>query len=334
MSRGAGWPCGRRTEGGYTFDVIRPFPGARTPLPRAARAAPPSKGVERAKLLEKLALLHERLSGDPAAFRRAAIEMLQAALASGRDEARIALEDGGTGLACAEALSAQTDDLLRVALEIPPAGSPRRSLANRFRPSSPSAATAAARWRPVRTSTSCSSCPTSRRQASRGRRVHALRAVGPQAEGRPRDPHGRGMPEAGARRHDHPHHAPRGAVHPRRRGACSRPCAALRQRDRRQERAEFVAAKLAERDSAHPARGRVALSRRAQRQGGQGGLARPQHACSGSPNTSIACATPHELVAAGLFTRARIRACSAAARNFCGACAAACISSPAAPRSG
>ena len=86
---------------------------------RAPRAPPPpSKGVERAKLLEKLALLHERLSGDPAAFRRAAIEMLQAALASGRDEARIALEDGGTGRACAEALSAQTDDLLRVALEM------------------------------------------------------------------------------------------------------------------------------------------------------------------------------------------------------------------------
>ena len=86
---------------------------------RAPRAPPPpSKGVERAKLLEKLTLLHERLSGDPAAFRRAAIEMLQAALASGRDEARVALEDGGTGRACAEALSAQTDDLLRVALEM------------------------------------------------------------------------------------------------------------------------------------------------------------------------------------------------------------------------
>ena len=85
---------------------------------RAPRAPPPpSKGVERAKLLEKLALSHERLSGDPAAFRRAAIEMLQAALASGRDEARKALEDGGTGRGCAEALSAQTDDLLRVALE-------------------------------------------------------------------------------------------------------------------------------------------------------------------------------------------------------------------------
>jgi [protein-PII] uridylyltransferase len=86
---------------------------------RAPRAAPaPLKGVERGKLLAKLAVLHERLSDDPAAFRRAAVEMLRAALASARDEARRALEGGGTGRACAEALSAETDDLLHVALEM------------------------------------------------------------------------------------------------------------------------------------------------------------------------------------------------------------------------
>ena len=86
---------------------------------RAARAAPPPPdGVDRGKILEKLSLLHEQHSGDPAAFRRAAIEMLQAALAFGRDEARKALEDGGTGRGCAEALSGQTDDLLRVVLEM------------------------------------------------------------------------------------------------------------------------------------------------------------------------------------------------------------------------
>jgi [protein-PII] uridylyltransferase len=78
----------------------------------------PPKGVERAKLLEKLSLSQERLSADPAAFRRAAIEMLQAALTDGRDEARRALEEGGKGRTCAEALSAETDDLLRVVLEI------------------------------------------------------------------------------------------------------------------------------------------------------------------------------------------------------------------------
>jgi [protein-PII] uridylyltransferase len=85
---------------------------------RSARAAPPTKGDESEQLLDKLAALHERHSGDVAAFRRAAIEVLQAALASGRDEARRALEDGGTGRACAEALSAETDDLLRAVLEM------------------------------------------------------------------------------------------------------------------------------------------------------------------------------------------------------------------------
>ena len=57
-------------------------------------------------------------SGDPAAFRRAAVQTLQAALDAGRDEARRALEAGGAGRACAEALSAETDELLRVGLEM------------------------------------------------------------------------------------------------------------------------------------------------------------------------------------------------------------------------
>ena len=54
---------------------------------------------------------------------------LEAALASGRNQARRALEAGGSGKGCAETLSAQTDDLLRVALDMvvrrlspPPAG--------------------------------------------------------------------------------------------------------------------------------------------------------------------------------------------------------------------
>jgi len=87
--------------------------------PRGPRAASsPPKGVERARLLEELAALHQRHSGDAAGFRRVALETLRAALASGRDEARRALEEGGTGRGCAERLSAETDELLRVALEI------------------------------------------------------------------------------------------------------------------------------------------------------------------------------------------------------------------------
>ncbi len=47
-----------------------------------------------------------------------AIAVLQEALDKGRADARKALEAGGTGRACAETLSGQIDDLLRVALEI------------------------------------------------------------------------------------------------------------------------------------------------------------------------------------------------------------------------
>ena len=87
--------------------------------PRSPRAAPLSgKSLDRAKLLDELSTVHERHSGDTAAFRRAAIAILQAALARGRDEARKALEAGGAGRACAETLSAQIDDLLPAALDM------------------------------------------------------------------------------------------------------------------------------------------------------------------------------------------------------------------------
>jgi [protein-PII] uridylyltransferase len=86
---------------------------------RSTRAAPsPPKGVERSKLMEKLATLHEQHSGEAGAFRQAAVEALQAALASGRREARKTLEEGGAGRACAEALSAQTDEFLRAVFEM------------------------------------------------------------------------------------------------------------------------------------------------------------------------------------------------------------------------
>jgi [protein-PII] uridylyltransferase len=87
--------------------------------PSSTRAAPPPpKGVERSKLLEKLATLHEEHSGRGGAFRRAAVEALQALLASGRSEARKTLEEGGGGRACAETLSAETDEFLRAVLEM------------------------------------------------------------------------------------------------------------------------------------------------------------------------------------------------------------------------
>jgi [protein-PII] uridylyltransferase len=86
--------------------------------PRSARPAPPAgRGLDRTKLLQTLYSLHQRDPGDTATYRRAAIPLLQAALAEGREAARKALEAGGTGRACAEALSAQMDDLLKVALD-------------------------------------------------------------------------------------------------------------------------------------------------------------------------------------------------------------------------
>jgi [protein-PII] uridylyltransferase len=87
--------------------------------PRAAPGPPsPLSGIERAKLLDHFAVLHERHPDDDASFRRAALEALQGALAAGRDHARRALEEGGTGRVCAETLSAETDELMCVALEL------------------------------------------------------------------------------------------------------------------------------------------------------------------------------------------------------------------------
>src|SRR5271166_520507 len=86
---------------------------------RSARAAASAgKAFDREKLLKELSALHARQRGDAAAFRSAAMPMLQAALTAGREEARKVLEAGGTGRACAEMLSAQMDDLLRVALDV------------------------------------------------------------------------------------------------------------------------------------------------------------------------------------------------------------------------
>ncbi|MGA8711515.1 MAG: [protein-PII] uridylyltransferase [Roseiarcus sp.] len=84
---------------------------------RSARAAASGKGLDRTKLINELTKLNERHRDDPIGFRNSAIPALQAALTAGRDEARKALEAGGTGRACAETLSAQMDDLLRVALD-------------------------------------------------------------------------------------------------------------------------------------------------------------------------------------------------------------------------
>jgi [protein-PII] uridylyltransferase len=85
---------------------------------RPVRVAPAGRGLDRTKLIYDLSEQNERHRGDLAAFRSAAIRILQATLAAGRNEARRALEAGGTGRACAEMLSGQIDDLLRIALDL------------------------------------------------------------------------------------------------------------------------------------------------------------------------------------------------------------------------
>src|ERR1700721_3252380 len=96
-----------------TREDIPPMSDTQVPaVERRSRVAPTLKGVERAKLLDELAALHEGHPSDVAAFRRAAVEILRAALDAGRDEARRALEAGGAGGACAEALSPDTAEWL------------------------------------------------------------------------------------------------------------------------------------------------------------------------------------------------------------------------------
>ena len=86
---------------------------------RSARGPANSvRGVDRTKLLETLESLYDRSGGDIDKFRQGAVEALRTALASGRGEAQKALLAGGAGRACARALSAQFDDLLRVAFDM------------------------------------------------------------------------------------------------------------------------------------------------------------------------------------------------------------------------
>ena len=97
--------------------------------------------------------------------------------------------------------------------------------------------------------------------------------------------------------------------------------------------AQFVEAKLAERDAAPQAGRRQPLPARTQRQGGQGRAARPAHAV-----LDREIHLPHRRCRkagrARACCRPRSRSASRAPRASCGRCAATCTISPAAPRSG
>ena len=125
------------------------------------------------------------------------------------------------------------------------------------------------------------------------------------------------MPEAGARRHDHPHHAARGAVHHRRQGAvrdAAERVSTRRSSPRRRPNSSPPSSRNAKRASGGRARRAIwssPTSRRAR------GACATSTRCSGSPNTSIAFATPTSSSPPGCSRRANSR-CFAAARNSSG----------------
>ncbi len=92
-------------------------PSVERPRRPARHVAPAEKGLDRTRILGELDELRAR-EPDVETFRRAAVALLQSELSAGRAEALKALEAGGTGRACAETLSSQIDDLLRITLEL------------------------------------------------------------------------------------------------------------------------------------------------------------------------------------------------------------------------
>ena len=124
-----GWPCDCRAEGEYTSDVRRSSPRGRTPLRAAARCRRP-RASSAPSFSTSLARFTNGISGDAAAFRRAAVETLRAALDAGRDEARRALEDGRNRPRVRGGAERRDRRIAaRRRSKCPRAGSPRRSRA-------------------------------------------------------------------------------------------------------------------------------------------------------------------------------------------------------------
>ena len=126
----------------------------------------------------------------------------------------------------------------------------------------------------------------------------------------------------------------RSALPARRQQAVRRADDALRQgRSCRAPAREFVAAKLAEREERHRRAGQSRYLVEPNVKDGKGGL-RDLHTLFWIAKYVYRVREPEELIERGVFDRAGASSCSAAARTSCGRCAATCISSPAAPRSG
>ena len=168
-----------------------------------------------------------------------------------------------------------------------------------------------------------------------GRRRHSLLPVGHGAEGRPRDALGRRVHPPGQGRHD------RSAPRCWRRAICSATARCIDEfvarfdKDivRKARRPQFVAAKLAEREERLRRAGQSRYLVEPNVKDGKGGL-RDLHTLFWIAKYVYRV---HERRGADRARRVRSRRntrCSAAPRISSGRCAATCISSPAAPRSG
>jgi len=93
---------------------------------RQKETAPRRSVVDRAQLSSQFDALRQANPRDESAFRAAAVELVRAALDEGREDARRTLEEGGKGLACAARLSELEDEIIRVIHDLaarhPPAG--------------------------------------------------------------------------------------------------------------------------------------------------------------------------------------------------------------------
>ena len=173
----------------------------------------------------ELTQMFEPQNGVAQAARPAVLDRLKELLKTARIEANRQLVSDGNGRRCAEGLANFQDELIRLVYDYTRGASLSGHQPVRRR------AHGRHRHRRLRARPACSllrhrsAVPAALQADALGRerrRVHALSAVGPGAEGRSRHAHRRPMPQAVARRRDHPHHAAGCALHPGRRGRCSR----------------------------------------------------------------------------------------------------------------
>ena len=258
--------------------VLMPRSPARS---RVQRSRPFEAIFDEAAFAADLDAIATRHRGDPAALRLAVVQRAKQALADGRRQAEVWLTRGRPGprlrrppvrpggRADPRALRARRRGRLRLG---PPVHR-RAHGGGGHRRLWPRPAGAGLRHR--------SAVPAALQADRLGRerrRVHALHAVGPRPEGRPRHPHGRRVHPPGQGRHDHPHGGARGPLHLRRPRALRRADRPLRPRGGVGHRLRLRRRQARRARRAPPPGRRLALSGRAQRQGRQGRPARPAHA--------------------------------------------------------